>query len=67
MPLIRLTDRLARGRSAKLVLVAAPAGFGKTTVLAEWLSPLDDDHHIAWLSLDARDDEATPFWTYVPL
>ena len=34
----RLNDRLDRGTASKLTLVSAPAGFGKTTLLAEWLA-----------------------------
>ena len=34
----RLSERLDRGADAKLTLVSAPAGFGKTTLLAEWLA-----------------------------
>ncbi|MCU1418050.1 MAG: ATP-dependent transcriptional regulator, MalT-like, LuxR family [Schumannella sp.] len=64
VPRARLTDRLAGG-PAKLTLVAAPAGFGKTTVVTEWLSSLGDDQRVAWLSLDARDDEVMSFWSYV--
>lgn len=42
--------------------MSAPAGFGKTTLVAEWFA---GDAATAWLSLDARDDEPTRFWTYV--
>ncbi|WP_214467509.1 LuxR C-terminal-related transcriptional regulator [Microbacterium flavescens] len=58
-----LTQRLAE--PARLALVAAPAGFGKTSVVVEWLSTLGPDTHVAWLSLDERDDETTVFWRYV--
>ena len=34
----RLSERLSRGGESKLTLVSAPAGFGKTTLLAEWLA-----------------------------
>jgi LuxR family maltose regulon positive regulatory protein len=48
------------------VLVSAPAGFGKTTLLAEWLAPdVDKGEPIAWLSLDRRDSDPTVFWSYV--
>jgi LuxR family maltose regulon positive regulatory protein len=58
----RITQRLAR--PGRLVLVAAPAGFGKTSVLAEWLATRPGDR-IAWLSLDERDDDAAAFWRYL--
>ena len=57
----RLTEELRRGRDDALVLVSAPAGFGKTTLVA---SALDDGTPVAWVSLDARDGVGTRFWTY---
>ena len=50
------------------MLVSAPAGFGKTTLLAEWLdagSAAADGRSVAWLSLDRGDNDATLFWTYL--
>lgn len=62
----RLTERLDRGLERKLTLVSAPAGFGKTTLVSEWLARLADDGPApAWLSLDADDSEAQTFWSYV--
>ncbi|MHA7223990.1 LuxR C-terminal-related transcriptional regulator [Arthrobacter sp. RHLT1-20] len=62
----RLLDRLRRGTEARLTLVSAPAGFGKTTLLAEWLGGMAEDHRrIAWVSLDAADSDPASFWTYV--
>jgi LuxR family transcriptional regulator, maltose regulon positive regulatory protein len=43
-------------------LVSAPAGFGKTTLVADWFAAR---RATAWLSLDARDDDPERFWTYV--
>ncbi len=63
----RLSERLDRGGS-KLVLVSAPAGFGKTTLLTEWLAaaPVDGGRRSAtWLSLDSGDNDPAHFWTYV--
>ena len=51
----RLTEVWARARDAALVLVSAPAGFGKTTLLA---SALTRAPRVAWVSLDARDSDA---------
>jgi len=46
--------------------MSAPAGFGKTTLLADWLAEApDDDRSVAWLSLDSSDNEPGSFWTYV--
>ncbi|WP_404380465.1 LuxR C-terminal-related transcriptional regulator [Knoellia locipacati] len=61
----RLLARLARAVRGKLTLVSAPAGFGKTTLLASWLARHGDDHAVAWFSLDAADSDPTAFWTGV--
>jgi LuxR family transcriptional regulator, maltose regulon positive regulatory protein len=64
----RLTERLDRGTGAKLVLVSAPAGFGKTTLLTGWLAAVPADgrrRSAAWLSLDPGDNDPAHFWTYV--
>jgi LuxR family maltose regulon positive regulatory protein len=62
----RLTAQLRRGAEARLTLLSAPAGFGKTTLLADWLGETPhDDRSVAWLSLDPADNEPASFWTYV--
>lgn len=46
--------------------MSAPAGFGKTTLLTEWLHDVPGtDRRVAWLSLDPSDNEPAAFWTYV--
>jgi LuxR family maltose regulon positive regulatory protein len=65
VPRSRLTERMGAADAAKLILVAAPAGFGKTTIVTEWLSALGHDQRRAWLSLDTRDDDAATFWPYL--
>jgi LuxR family transcriptional regulator, maltose regulon positive regulatory protein len=66
VPRQRLIDRLSRGIDARLTLVSAPAGFGKTTLLAAWLaSPAQRERLPTWLSLDESDNDPTTFWTYV--
>ena len=60
-----LTDRLLGGTEAKLILISAPAGFGKSTLLAEWLAKPTDDSVTAWLSLDAGDDHPSQFWPHL--
>jgi LuxR family transcriptional regulator, maltose regulon positive regulatory protein len=61
----RLTDRLG-GAHTKLTLVSAPAGFGKTTLLAEWIARSPTiQRSTAWLSLDEGDREPASFWAYV--
>jgi LuxR family maltose regulon positive regulatory protein len=60
-----LSDRLSR-EVPPLVLVSAPAGFGKTTLLTEWLAAARADGTlVAWLSLDQQDDDPATFWTYL--
>ncbi len=62
----RLSGRLSRSAEAKLTLISAPAGFGKTTLLAEWLADADaGERSVAWLSLEQNDNRAGSFWTYV--
>ena len=62
----RLLEQLLRGAESTLTLVSAPAGFGKTTLIAEWLRAMPgDDRRVAWLSLDQADNEPATFWTYV--
>jgi len=62
----RLSERLSRGAESALTLVSAPAGFGKTTLLAEWLAvAAADGRSVAWLSLDQCDNDPASFWTYL--
>ncbi|MDH3684430.1 MAG: AAA family ATPase, partial [Acidimicrobiia bacterium] len=50
---------------ARLVTVVAPAGFGKTTVINEWIRTLDPAVTVGWLSLDERDVDPVRFWSYL--
>ena len=62
----RLIDRLSRGAESALTLVSAPAGFGKTSLVADWLAAAGADGRcVAWLSLDQRDNDPVLFWTYL--
>ena len=62
----RLSERLSRGAESALTLVSAPAGFGKTTLLADWLATTAaKGRSAAWLSLDQRDNDPALFWTYL--
>jgi LuxR family maltose regulon positive regulatory protein len=69
VPRPRLSERLDRGTTSKLTLVSAPAGFGKTTLLTEWLAAGParpaGERLVAWLSLDQADNDPVSFWTYV--
>ncbi|MGI9173882.1 MAG: LuxR C-terminal-related transcriptional regulator [Rhodothermales bacterium] len=54
-----------QGVERKLTLVSAPAGFGKTTLLAEWLATISaSDRAAAWISLDQGDNDPALFWAY---
>ena len=62
-----LIERLNRLGWAKLVLICAPAGFGKTTLVANWLGGLlarTGDFRSAWLSLEEADNDLGRFWKY---
>src|SRR3982751_6127200 len=59
----RLTERLNAGLHRKLILIAAPAGFGKTTLVGAWAT--NCDWPAAWLSLDRADNDPTRFLTYL--
>ena len=57
----RLTSRLRARAEAKLTLVSAPAGFGKTTTVTAWLAgSTAEQRAVAWVSLDAGDEQARP-------
>src|SRR5215211_3333363 len=59
----RLIERLNEGLHRKLTLVSAPAGFGKTTLLGEWVAACERES--AWLSLDEGDNDPTRFLAYL--
>lgn len=60
----RLIERLQSGLTSghKLILISAPAGFGKTTLISEWIAYCE--RLVAWLSLDEGDSDLTRFLTY---
>jgi LuxR family maltose regulon positive regulatory protein len=59
----RIAQALAAGADAALTLVAAPAGYGKTTAVRGWCA--SSDTALAWVTLDHGDNDAVRFWTYV--
>lgn len=59
----RLIEKLNQALNGKLTLVSAPAGFGKTTLVSEWIQTLD--RQTAWLSLDKNDNDVAQFLTYL--
>ena len=73
IPRTHLIKRLDDGLHRKLTLISAPAGFGKTTLAAEWLNQLQNEIgkgnrtglQLAWLSLDAGDNDLGRFLAYL--
>src|SRR5690348_3228226 len=63
VPRRRLADRLEEGLNRGLVLVAAPAGYGKSVLLSEWVRGMTEP--VAWLSLDGGDNDPVRFWRHV--
>lgn len=62
----RLVQMMQDGADRRLTLVSAPAGFGKSTLLAEWLAAdTDARSSIGWVSLDESDSDPGRFWSYV--
>lgn len=68
----RLLEKLDRSLSAgcHLILVSAPAGYGKTTLISTWVAHLKSSEYypfplIAWLSLDGGDNDPNTFWSYI--
>jgi LuxR family maltose regulon positive regulatory protein len=59
----RLAEALEEAMARGLVLVCAPAGYGKTVLLAQWAR--NGDLPVAWLSLDAGDNDPARFWRHV--
>ena len=53
------------GSTAKLVLVDAPAGFGKSTLVAQWRALASQSRKFAWVSVDAGDNDAGRLWWYI--
>ena len=63
VPRPRLVQALSQGLARGRVLVCAPAGFGKTSLLADWAG--GGGRPVAWLGLDAGDNDPARFWRYV--
>ena len=64
----RLIERLNEGLRRKLTLISAAAGFGKTTLISEWVADcerLEPKVRVAWLSLDEGDNDPARFLTYL--
>jgi LuxR family maltose regulon positive regulatory protein len=59
-----LVARLVKAQGAKLALIRAPAGWGKSTLLAQWRAAEERRRPFAWLTLDSSDSDPIRFWTY---
>jgi len=59
----RLIEQLNKGAARKLTLISAPAGFGKSTLLSEWV--INYSLPVAWLTLDSSDNEVNRFLDYL--
>lgn len=57
-----LIARLDEGLARKLTLISAPPGFGKTTLLSQWIP--SSPYCVTWFSLDQADNDPVHFWTY---
>jgi ATP/maltotriose-dependent transcriptional regulator MalT len=64
MPRARLFAELDRLRNSELTVISGPAGAGKTVLVTSWLAARPD-LSIAWVTLDARDDDPARLWRYV--
>lgn len=68
VPRPHLLDQLSLESGIKLTLVSAPAGFGKTTLIASWIGDLQirmPSQQVCWISLDEQDNLLYRFWLYV--
>ena len=59
----QIISRLEPRSARKLVLISAPAGYGKTTLVSQWLQ--SQNKSFCWLSLDKTDDDPIRFWRYL--
>ena len=64
IPRERLMERLRSGSDRRLTLVACPAGFGKTTLLAAWREAEAGRKPVAWLTLDEGDNDPVVLWSH---
>ncbi|MBI5666981.1 MAG: tetratricopeptide repeat protein [Chloroflexi bacterium] len=68
VPRKRLLDQLEHGLNYKVTLISAPAGFGKTTLVSEWMAERRRQHRlppVGWVALDDGDNDPVRFWRYV--
>jgi LuxR family transcriptional regulator, maltose regulon positive regulatory protein len=63
----RLLKELQRATQRPVTLIAAPAGYGKTTVVTQWLASVYRPESVAWISLDMSDNEPVQLWTDIAI
>jgi LuxR family transcriptional regulator, maltose regulon positive regulatory protein len=63
VPRPRISEVLERGADGTLTLVSAPPGYGKTTAVRSWAA--SGERALAWVTLDARDNDPARLWSYV--
>jgi LuxR family transcriptional regulator, maltose regulon positive regulatory protein len=61
----RLLELLGNASKRRITLVSAPAGYGKTTLLAQWLQAGDAGLSIAWVTLDEQDNDPVRLWRHI--
>jgi len=64
IPRVNLLERLNSGSDFKLTLVACPAGYGKSSLLAAWYAAASARQPVAWVSVHERDDDPSRLWSY---
>ena len=65
VPRDRLVAQLLAGAERRLTLVCAPAGWGKTVLLAQWHASAEERRPFAWVQLDPNDDDPVRLWRHV--
>jgi LuxR family maltose regulon positive regulatory protein len=63
----RLLEELQHATQRTMTLIAAPAGYGKTTVVTQWLALPSQPANIAWISLEASDNDPVRLWTHIAM
>jgi LuxR family maltose regulon positive regulatory protein len=61
----RLLDKLQEAAQRPVTLIAAPAGYGKTTLVTQWLASRSRPATVAWVSLDTTDNDPVRLWSHV--
>ena len=65
VPRPRLLEMLEEGLDGRVTLLSAPAGYGKTILLSQWLRSREADGAFAWVSLDEQDDDPIRLWRHI--